>query len=126
MKSGWSFRRKYFAGDHHVRRPIAERRYAFAFCRDPLTELYTIETGPPWKAAFRLSRRSPGARLGHARIGREPDNRAPAITQGCVMLSPVRDQMTLAGNVASAFRMKLERHDPLPTGKSEAFCASFP
>ena len=47
MKRGRSFRRKYFAGDHHGRRPIAERRYAFAFCRDPLTELYTIETGPP-------------------------------------------------------------------------------
>ncbi len=44
-----------------------------------LTELYTIETGPPWKAAFRLSRRSPGG-LGHVRIGPEPDNQAPAIT----------------------------------------------
>jgi hypothetical protein len=49
MKSGWSFRHKYFAGDHHARRPIAERRYAFAFYRDPLTELYTTETGPPWR-----------------------------------------------------------------------------
>jgi hypothetical protein len=45
-----------------------------------LTELYTTETGPPWKAAFRLSRHSPGVRLGHVRIGREPDNQAPAIT----------------------------------------------
>jgi len=49
MKRGRSFRRKYFAGDHHERRPIAERRYAFSFCRDPLTELYTIETGRPEK-----------------------------------------------------------------------------
>ena len=46
------------------RRPIAERRYAFAFCRDHLTELYATERGPPWKAAFRLSSHSPGARLG--------------------------------------------------------------
>jgi hypothetical protein len=34
MKSGWSFRRKYFVGDHHARRPIADKRNAFAFCRD--------------------------------------------------------------------------------------------
>jgi hypothetical protein len=44
------------------------------------------------------------------RCGREPNYQAPAITQGCIILPPVRDPMTLAGNVASAFRMKLERH----------------
>lgn len=49
------------------------------------------------------------------RIRRKPDCQASAITQGCIILSPVRDPVTLAGNVASAFRMKLERHDPLPT-----------
>ena len=49
MKSGWSFRHKYFVGDHHARRPIAEKRNAFAFCRDPLTELYMTETGPLWR-----------------------------------------------------------------------------
>ena len=41
------------------------------------------------------------------RFGRKPDSQAAAITQRCIMLSPVRDTMTLAGNVASAFRMKL-------------------
>jgi len=35
MKSGWSFRRKYFVGDRHAQRPIAERWNAFAFRRDP-------------------------------------------------------------------------------------------
>jgi hypothetical protein len=49
------------------------------------------------------------------RSGRKPSYQAPAITQGCIILSPVRDPMTLAGNVVSTFRMKLERHDPLPT-----------
>jgi hypothetical protein len=34
--------------------------------------------------------------------------------------------MTLAGNVAPPFRMKLERHSRLPKGKSEAFCADIP
>ncbi len=91
MKSDWSFRRKYYASDHHGRLPIAERRYAFAFCRDPLTELYTTEPGPSWKAAFRFTRRSPGVRLGYDRFGRETDNQAPAISQGCIILSPVRD-----------------------------------
>jgi hypothetical protein len=61
MKSGGSFRRKYFAGDRHGRRPIVKRRFAFAFCRAPLTELYTKSA--PWKAALRLSSHSPGARL---------------------------------------------------------------
>ena len=60
------------------------------------------------------------------RFGREPYCQAPAITQGSIIFAPVRDPMMLAGNVASAFRMKLERHDPLPTSKSEAFCAEFP
>ena len=41
------------------------------------------------------------------RFGREPYCQAPAITQGCIIFAPVRDPMTLAGNVASAFRMKL-------------------
>jgi hypothetical protein len=49
MKNGRSLRRKYFVGDHHARRPIAEKRNAFAFCRDPLTELYMTETGPLWR-----------------------------------------------------------------------------
>ena len=49
------------------------------------------------------------------RIRREPHCQAPAITQGCIIFAPIRDPMTLAGNVASALRMKLERHDPLPT-----------
>jgi len=40
-------------------------------------------------------------------FGREPYCQAPAITQGCIIFAPVRDPMTLAGNVASAFRMKL-------------------
>jgi len=41
------------------------------------------------------------------RFGREPDYQAPAISQGCIIFAPVRDLMTLAGNVASAFRRKL-------------------
>src|ERR1019366_4869010 len=41
------------------------------------------------------------------RIRRKPDSQAPAITQGCIIFSPVRDPMTLAGNVTSAFRRKL-------------------
>ena len=49
MNSGWSFRRKYFVGDHHARRPIVDKRNAFAFCCDPLTELYMSETGPLWR-----------------------------------------------------------------------------
>ena len=58
------------------------------------------------------------------RFGREPYCQAPAITQGCIIFAPVRDPMTLAGNVASAFRMKLmdselrvQGIDPLPTCK---------
>jgi hypothetical protein len=34
--------------------------------------------------------------------------------------------MALARNVPSAFRMKLEGHERLPTRKSEAFSASIP
>jgi hypothetical protein len=41
------------------------------------------------------------------RFRREPDYQAPAISQGCIIVAPVRDPMTLPGNVASAFRMKL-------------------
>jgi hypothetical protein len=39
------------------------------------------------------------------RFGREPDGEAAAITQGCIILSQVRDPMTLVGNAASAFRI---------------------
>jgi hypothetical protein len=34
MKSGWSFRRKYFVADRQAQRPIAERRNALVFGRD--------------------------------------------------------------------------------------------
>ena len=41
------------------------------------------------------------------RLFGEPDRQASAISQGCIIFAPVRNSMTLGGNVASAFRMKL-------------------
>ncbi len=102
MKSGRSFRRKYFAGDHHARRPIAVRRYAFAFYRDPLTELYTTERSA-LAAAFWLSRHSPGARLGHDRrpqFSERPQTRPdasshPAVSSRCFPDAAVFDGPSL-------------------------------
>ncbi len=62
---------------------------------------------------LKASYASTGDKLADSIVG-EPYCQAPAITQGCIIFAPVRDPMTLAGNVASAFRLKLERHDPLP------------
>jgi hypothetical protein len=54
------------------------------------------------------SRRRPRLRLPtRQRLFGEPDRQASAISQGCIIFAPVRNSMTLAGNVASAFRMKL-------------------
>jgi len=54
MKRGRSFRRKYFAGiimDDDDRGEAVR----FRLLRDPLTELYTIETGPPEKPRSALA-----------------------------------------------------------------------
>ena len=60
------------------------------------------------------------------RIRRKPDGQAPAITKGRVIFAPIRDPMTLTGNVPPAFRMKFEGMIGPPTRKSEAFSASLP
>jgi hypothetical protein len=50
------------------------------------------------------ARRCPRLRLPTSdRFGREPYGEDPAITQGCIIFTPVRDPMTLGENVASAF-----------------------
>ena len=60
------------------------------------------------------------------RIRRKTDCQASAITEANVIFPPVCNPMALARNVPSAFRMKLERHERLPTRKSEACSASIP
>ena len=61
------------------------------------------------------SRRRPRLRLPtRQRLFGEPDRQAPAITQGCIILSPVRHPMPLTRNVMTALGIKLERHDRPP------------
>ena len=73
------------------------------------------------------ARRCSGLRLPTCnRIRRKPDCQASAITEANVIFAPVCNPMALARNMPSAFRMKLERHDRLPTRKTEAVLRRHP
>jgi hypothetical protein len=84
---------------------LPDELYAFAVwkrCR--VAPDYHVEVDGHWYSApFRLIKELVDARVADKTV----EIFHKGLTQACIILSPVRDPMTLAGNVASASRIKL-------------------